>query len=129
MAVPSNASPRSGPRVVVSGFLGLFTAGGATWDYLQYVLSLDELGCDVLYVEDTRVWPVYQEHDGAPTAKANVESVRSVMAAFGLEDRWAYRDEVSGECFGRSLDEVESYCRTADALINVSCPVYARRVS
>lgn len=126
MAVPSNTSPSSGPRVVVSGFLGLFTTGGATWDYLQYALALHQLGCDVLYLEDTRLWPVYQEQQSEPSAQANVESVRSIMASFGLQDRWAYRDEVSGQCFGKPIDEVESFCRTADALINVSCALYMR---
>lgn len=126
MVTLNTASSTSRPRVVVSGFLGLFSTGGATWDYLQYVLALNELGCDVLYLEDTQMWPIYQNQDQESSAKANVDNVGSIMAAFGFADRWAYRDEVSGECFGRSLDEVESFCRTADVLINISCSLSMR---
>jgi hypothetical protein len=47
-------------RIIVGGFLGLLQAGGVTWDYLQYPLGFAGLGCDVYYIEDTGLWPVYQ---------------------------------------------------------------------
>jgi hypothetical protein len=48
------------------------------------------------------------------------------MNAFGLGSRWAYRDEVSGQCFGMSLSAVKAFCRSADLLINVSCSTFLR---
>ncbi|HUP48543.1 MAG TPA: hypothetical protein VNA04_07115 [Thermoanaerobaculia bacterium] len=113
-------------RVVVGGYLGLLRAGGVTWDYLQYPLGLAELGCDVFYVEDTRLWPVYAAGDGTVEASANVAHLAAAMKAFGLAERWAYRDEVSGECFGMPLPRVHEVCATADLLINVSCSTVMR---
>ena len=118
-------APRSRLRIVVGGFLGLMPAGGVAWDYAQYPAGLAALGHDVWYVEDTRLWPVYQHADGAADCTPNVAHLGAVMSAFGLGDRWAYRDEASGQWFGRSGAEVNEFCRTADILINVSCATAA----
>ncbi|HEY2157859.1 MAG TPA: hypothetical protein VGH33_19680, partial [Isosphaeraceae bacterium] len=111
-------------RVIVGGFLGLLPAGGVAWDYAQYPAGLAALGHDVIYLEDTGLWPVYQA-DGAD-ASPNVAHVAAVMDAFGLRGRWAYRDEVSGRCFGLSETEVREFCRTADVLLNLSCSTRLR---
>lgn len=112
-------------RIVVGGFLGLLPAGGVTWDYLQYLLCFAELGCDVFYVEDTRLWPVFQEGPEGD-CRRNVEHLSAVMQDFGLGERWAYRDEASGECFGLSLRQVRDVCRTADLFVNISCSTVMR---
>lgn len=107
------------PRIVVTGFVGLFPYGGVAWDYTQYVRGLADLGCDVMYLEDTREWPIYQ--DPKLDHSFNVSHVAATMEYFGLADRWAYRDEVSGRWFGMSESAVREFCRTADILLNVSC--------
>ncbi|MEJ7812550.1 MAG: hypothetical protein WKG32_19215 [Gemmatimonadaceae bacterium] len=114
-------------RIIVGGYLGLLPAGGVTWDYVQYPAGLAALGHDVYYVEDTRLWPVYQAKniDGSD-ASANVAHLAAVMEAFGMRDRWAYRDEASGECFGMSVAAVREVCRTADVFLNISCSTYLR---
>jgi len=48
-------------RIIVGGFIGLLPAGGVTWDYVQYPLGLSLLGHDVFYIEDTRLYPIYQK--------------------------------------------------------------------
>ncbi len=48
-------------RIIVGGYLGLLPAGGVTWDYVQYLLSFAELGHDVFYIEDTRLYPIFQK--------------------------------------------------------------------
>ena len=60
------------PRVVVSGFVGLFPFGGVIWDYVQYVAGFAKLGCDVIYLEDTGAWPVYQNESDASYNVAHV---------------------------------------------------------
>jgi hypothetical protein len=114
-------------RVIVGGFLGLLPAGGVTWDYLQYPLGFSELGCDAYYLEDTRLWPVYQTK-GADVSdcSATVSHLSAVMDAFGMSNRWAYRDEASGECFGMSAARVRELCHTADVIVNVSCSTVMR---
>jgi hypothetical protein len=114
-------------RVIVGGFLGLLPAGGITWDYVQYPLGFASLGHDVFYVEDTRLWPIYQDASAGDFSCANnVEHLARVMRAFGLADRWAYRDEVTGEVFGMSAADLAEVCRTADVFVNISCSTFLR---
>ncbi|MBA3341771.1 MAG: glycosyltransferase family 1 protein [Gemmatimonadaceae bacterium] len=102
-------------------------AGGITWDYIQYPLGFASLGHDVFYIEDTRLWPIYQDAaSGDVSCAANVEHLAHVMSAFGLANRWAYRDEVTGQCFGMSSAAVDEACRTADVFVNVSCSTFLR---
>lgn len=109
-------------RIIVGGFLGLLPAGGVTWDYVQYPVGLAELGHDVFYIEDTRLWSIYQkEGSDWGDCSASVEHLKNVCEWFGLSNRWAYRDEASGGCFGLSLEKVYEICRTADVFINISC--------
>jgi hypothetical protein len=109
-------------RIVVGGFLGLLPAGGVTWDYIQYVLGFARLGHEVYYVEDTGLWPIYQDNpDSGATCETNVAYLAGMMSDFGLADRWAYRDEVTGEWFGLSETKVKEILRTTDMMVNVSC--------
>ncbi len=114
-------------RIVVGGYIGLLPAGGITWDYVQYPAGLAALGHDVFYVEDTRLWPIYQSAGSNwGDAGASVAHLKSVMNAFGLKDRWAYRDEASGHCFGMTENRVREVCRTADLFLNISCSTFMR---
>ncbi len=113
-------------RIIVGGFLGLLPAGGVTWDYVQYPVGFAALGHDVYYVEDTRLWPVYQPGGGGADCSSNVGHLAGVMDAFELADRWAYRDEASGRLFGLGDAELREVCRTADVFINVSCSTAIR---
>jgi hypothetical protein len=108
-------------RIVVGGYLGLAPAGGLAWDYLHYPLGFAALGHDVFYVEDTRLWPVYQTGGGGADCAASVAFLAAAMEGVGLGERWAYRDEVSGRCFGMTEARTREVCRTADVLVNLSC--------
>jgi hypothetical protein len=114
-------------RIVVGGFLGIMPAGGVTWDYIQYPLGFSLLGHDVFYIEDTRLYPIYQKPGSNwDDCSASVEHLKKVMDYFGLGKRWAYRDEASGKCFGLSEEEVKEICSTADVFVNISCSTFMR---
>lgn len=114
-------------RIVVGGFIGLFPTGGATWDYIQYPLGLKLMGHDVYYIEDTMSFPIYQAEGKAwDDATDNIQYLKDIMESFGLDDRWAYRDVATGECFGMSIQKVLEICRTADVFINVSCSSFLK---
>src|SRR3954447_2549278 len=120
MTMPSARDGRL--RIVVSGFLGLLPAGGVTWDYVQYPAGFRALGHDVYYVEDTGLWPVYATDSATnQLCDAGVANLRATMHAFELGDRWAYRDEVTGEWFGMTASRAAEVIRTADVFVNVSC--------
>src|SRR5258708_16114177 len=113
-------------RVIVGGYLGLLPAGGVTWDYVQYPAGFAALGHETYYIEDTRLWPMYQTDPNSEDCSANVAHLASVMDAFRMSDRWAYRDEASGRCFGLSESTVRDLCRSADVFVNVSCSTFLR---
>jgi hypothetical protein len=114
-------------RIIVGGYTGLLPAGGITWDYVQYPAGFAGMGHDVFYIEDTRLWPIYQPAGSDwGDASASVAYLKSVMEAFGLRDRWAYRDEASGRCFGMTEAEVREVARTADVFVNISCSTFMR---
>jgi hypothetical protein len=114
-------------RIIVGGYLGLLPAGGVTWDYVQYPAGFAALGHETYYVEDTRLWPLYVYGKGGSADCSPLTShLAQVMTDFGLADRWAYRDEASGECFGMSEERVRELCRSADVFVNVSCSTFLR---
>ncbi|MEJ7577427.1 MAG: hypothetical protein WKF74_10535 [Pyrinomonadaceae bacterium] len=114
-------------RIIVGGYLGLLPAGGITWDYVQYPAGFAAMGHDVYYIEDTKVWPIYQTAGSDwGDASASVAHLKMVMEAFGLAGNWAYRDEASGECFGLTEKEVREVARTADVFVNISCSTFMR---
>ncbi len=114
-------------RIIVGGFLGLLPAGGVTWDYVQYPVGFAALGHDVFYIEDTRLFPVYQKTGSDwNDCSACVEHLKNTMEFFGMKDRWAYRDEASGRCFGLSEEKIKEIAATADVFVNVSCSTFMR---
>jgi hypothetical protein len=114
-------------RIVVGGFIGLFPTGGATWDYIQYALGLHKLGHDVYYIEDTMLYPVYQQSGEAwDDCSFGVNYLKEAMEKVGLGDRWAYRDVASGKLFGMSEEAFSEICATADVLMNVSSSLWMR---
>lgn len=48
------------------------------------------------------------------------------MDHFGLKDKWAYRDEASGKCFGMTEEKIKEVCKTSDVFINISCSTFLR---
>lgn len=114
-------------RIIVTGLIAQHRLlGGVTWDYLQVVLGIKRLGHDVYYVEDSGEWPyTFDEetsgndwiaHDPRPTVK----HLETVMAEFGLSDKWAYHFSPTSEWFGLSETRRKELIRSADLLINVS---------
>lgn len=115
-------------KVVVTGLAATYPYGGVFWDYLQYPIGLADLGCDVLYLEDTGKWcysPTRQTfvERGDDNARRLGENLYGLAPA--LADRWAYRD-ATGRWFGRTEDQVHAFCREADLFIHVSASCWMR---
>lgn len=116
-------------RIAVTGLAGTYPFGGVFWDYLQYPLGLRRLGHDVLYIEDTGKW-CYD-----PTAATFVEDggrnaafLAQQIAALDpdLADCWFFRD-VTGKTYGRSWNDVVSFCRSADLFLHISAGNWMRK--
>ena len=114
-------------RIIVGGYIGLYPTGGATWDYIQYLLGLKMLGHDVYYIEDTLQYPIFQDKgDAWNDATFCISYLKSVMEDFDLKDKWAYRDIASGQTFGMTEEKILALCESADVFINISCSTFMR---
>ena len=109
-------------RIIVTGLIGQYPLGGVAWDYIQYVLGLRQLGHDVYYFEDTGQSPYVPPLGGlSDDYSFTVNYLETIMARFGLEDRWAYHFPYpTPQWFGLSDRARAEVISTADLLINVS---------
>ncbi len=119
-------------RIIVTGLVGQYAFGGVAWDYLQYVEGFRQLGHDVLYLEDTEMWP-YDPINNTVSADCsyNVTYLRSVMDKLCPDVLWAYRNAPDRSYHGLTETETNAFCANADVFLNVSgCswlrPEYAR---
>ena len=109
-------------RIVVTGLIATYPLGGVSWDYLQYVQGLNQLGHHVVYLEDTGQW-VYNPHLKTFTEDCSA-NLRYLQSAFAFIEpfapqRWCFRSP-KGEYFGLTKYEIERICNEADLFINVS---------
>lgn len=115
-------------RIAVSGLAGTYPLGGMFWHYMQFVLGLQKLGHDVLYIEDTARWCYDPQamtfvESGEANAQFLDQELRNLDES--LSKRWHFRD-ASNAIFGRSFREVRDFCKSADLFMNISASVYMR---
>ncbi len=97
--------------------------GGLAWHYLQYVLGLQKLGHDVVFIEDSGddEWCCYDPQRGAtnrdPTFGLGWATRLFESVAFR---RWAYFDGLKGRWHGPLANSAVEFCTTADAVLNIS---------
>lgn len=109
-----------GLRLVVLGMMGACPYGGQTWLYLNWIRGLHRLGHEVWYVEDNRMWQLDPEAGTfTDDCQYGVRHVNRAMAGIGLEDRWFYRWDATGDCWGGTSAELRELYRSCDALLNI----------
>src|SRR3954451_15346994 len=110
-------------RVVVTGMTATLPIGGVAWDYGQYALGLERLGCELFYLEDTGCWPPYDPRTGELGADHTFgaryleDFLRATSPTLG--DRWHVRG-LDGRSYGMGADAIAEAVATADVLVNVS---------
>jgi hypothetical protein len=111
-------------KAIVTGMIGTFPMGGVAWDYCQYAASLEALGFEVYYLEDTGVegWII---NPATGTLEQNdelsAEYLATTLGSFSpsLADRWHLRTE-SGRTFGLCPRDLHDVVAEADVFVNVS---------
>jgi hypothetical protein len=102
--------------------IATYPVGGVAWDYGQYLLGLDSLGFDVVYLEDTggpTYNPARREYgDGCDYGVSYLAAALEALSP-SLAGRWHFRsaDERS---FGLSWQSLCEEIRQADLFLNVS---------
>ncbi len=106
---------------------GRYPLGGIGWQAVHYVVGLARLGHDVYYVEDSAAHPYDPRIKSiAEDSSYGVAFLADAMARFGLADRWAYVDPVTGACHGLSRERLTRLYREADALFNVCAATHLK---
>ncbi|MDB5121552.1 MAG: hypothetical protein JWN56_2770 [Sphingobacteriales bacterium] len=114
-------------RIIVTGLIAQhYTLGGVTWDYLQYLIGLKQLGHEVYYFEDSGEWPYTL--DGGTTGNdwvakncdKNINYLKKVLNRYGLGESWAYFFPIKSKWYGLTDHKRKTIIKTADLLLNVS---------
>jgi hypothetical protein len=110
------------PVAIVTGMIATYPVGGVLWDYGQYALALEQLGYDVLYLEDTG-GETYDPVAGAygSDCSRGVAFLAESLAALSptLGRRWHFRAQ-TGEVHGVSTEELHATLERAHLFLNVS---------
>ena len=108
-------------RIVVSSWMVRYPMGGNLSWTLQWLVGLKRLGHDVYLVEKARFpdecWDLSRGVMGDDCA-CGVAAVHSLLARFGLAERWCFVD-VSGRYYGLSQSDVEMVLSSADLLLDI----------
>jgi hypothetical protein len=114
--------PKRKLRIIVGGMVGQFPLGGVAWDYFHYLLGLHELGHEVVYHEDTWVWPydpVKRTPVDTPDYTVNFLTSFFKNHAPRLAKSWHYFF-LHDKHFGMTGDQFRKFARSADIFLNVS---------
>src|ERR1700741_2969216 len=109
-------------RIVVTGLVGAYPVGGVALAYLQSPIGLGRLGQDVVYHEDTWIWPYHPiENQPVETATYSVDYIGRFFRTYApeLASRWHYR-HLNTESFGMSESAFQAFAQSADLCLNVS---------
>jgi hypothetical protein len=108
-------------RVIVTGLVGQYPFGGVIWDYLSYAAGFARLGHDVYYLEDSGSWPYDPAVDSlTDDCSHQLRSLDRILPAFGLADRWFYRNGADGTWHGGGEGRARELLASADLLVNIS---------
>lgn len=109
--------------IVVGGYIVGYPLGGMTWHHLNYLLSLQALGHDVWFLEDSGSWlvpfnPVTNICE--PDPSYGIEYLKQTFSAVGLEPKYCYYSEFQDTYHGLSKSALSELLRRADLLLCVS---------
>ena len=102
-------------KILVSGYLIRKPVAGLAWHYGQYLVGLQRLGHDVLYVEDSEDFP--------GNVDANLGYAQEVFRYLGLPQDWMFFDFGAGVWEGPAAKSASQALSDADILISLSGPL------
>ncbi len=107
-------------KILFAGIIARYPYGGVTWCSLMYLLGLQDLGHEVVYIEDTGECIYDAERDTISTDPAyGTRYIHDALEPFGLGNRWSFVN-YDGAYHGLSHEAVRAYCADADLFVNLS---------
>lgn len=111
----------SKPVVIVAGYLVRYPLGGHVLSQLHYLVGLQRLGCEVVFMEHFG-WPssCYNPHDNSTSDDPShgLAVLKREFERFGLR-KWCFIDK-AGQYHGLSRDAARKLCRDADLLLSLA---------
>ena len=114
---------RQKPCIVIAGYIVCGPVGGLAWHHLQYVLGFQQLGFDVLFVEDSHDYAACyhpKTFQFSTDPSYGLAFIQAVFEQYGLNKRWAYFDHHKMCWLGKSEAEIKAFAKKADFYINLS---------
>lgn len=115
-------APANKLRIIVGGLVGQFPLGGVAWDYFHYCIGLAALGHEVVYHEDTWIWP-HNPQQGYPTDDPayTTNFIQHFFETYAptLSTCWHYLLLHETHC-GMTESAFDAFAASADLFINVS---------
>ena len=111
------------PLVIVGGVIAnKYRNGGAVWTRLNWVLGMQKLGFDVVFIEQIDQLNCLDEQGRVTSFElsSSLAYFKKVMQEFGLSESAALVYEDGRECYGKSLQEIGELASDADLLINIT---------
>lgn len=110
-------------KIILLGYIVRGPVGGLVWHHFQYALGLKLLGYDVLFLEQCGNYPSCYNpvsHEFSTDPSFGLEFINSIFSKHGLKHQWAYFDEHSNQWHGKTKQEVITFSKDADILLNLS---------
>jgi hypothetical protein len=109
------------PVVIVAGYWVRYPLGGHLLGQLQYLVGLQKLGCEVVFLEHFG-WPSScynpQTNTMSDDPSFGLTVLKREFPRFGLQ-KWCYID-AAGVHHGLSADAVRKFCREVDLLVSLA---------
>jgi hypothetical protein len=107
-------------RIVVLHFVAQMPMAGIAWQALQYLIGLEQLGYEAIYIENHGANPYDPRANSVMMDCAyNVQFLKDSIERFGFAGRWAYWDAINDVYHGMSREQVFQTLKESDALINL----------
>ncbi|WP_207495205.1 glycosyltransferase family 1 protein [Aridibaculum aurantiacum] len=108
-------------KILVLGYIIRAPFGGLCFHHLQYLLSLKNLGHEVLFYEDSDDYPGYYNSQSIEIAKhLGFDFINKLFAYYGLENKWVFFDSGVNVWHGLSRNTFLNFCSQADIVLNLS---------
>ena len=106
----------------MTGYIVRYPMGAMTWHFLQFILGLKRLGCDVYFLENSP-WSqaCYNPELNIMTDDASygIKYLNDIMNLFDMSEKWVFID-YAGNYYGLNKSQTKRLLKRVDALVDCS---------